>query len=66
MLINTAIPEPKYDMQHLTCEDIANIVKGPDTFLGSNPKYVEILCSDGTIIAEYDMDPFIGWTTTIK
>ena len=60
----TNIPEPKYDMSHLTFDEVANAVQNNYIF-GEEGRTYEIQCSDKILVATYDEDNY-EWTITEK
>lgn len=60
----TNIPEPKYDMSHMTFDEVANKIQNNYIF-GEEGGTYEVQCSDKILVATYDEDNY-EWTITEK
>jgi hypothetical protein len=59
----TNIPEPKYDMSHMTFDEVVNEIQINYILGGSGT--CEIQCSDKILVATYDTNKW-EWTITEK
>jgi hypothetical protein len=60
------IPEPKYNMSHITFDDVANKIQNNWIFgdeYDGNP--IQVQCSDKILVATFDEDNW-EWTVTEK